>query len=176
MMICKECPSIADILAWNDGELLDRAINTYIQGHIETCPSCQELVDKINSENSLISSLLDEIAPMPDISTMVLKRIDKITPNINYLLSIISSLWITSISFAFIVLEPYFAIYLDQKLTIPFFIKLFSSLTTLALAVSQFANWLTNLLIAEKPVLPALTITLTVLFVNMYNKRRLTNV
>ncbi|PKM86337.1 MAG: hypothetical protein CVU87_12330 [Firmicutes bacterium HGW-Firmicutes-12] len=169
-----KCPSPIDVMSWLDKETNEQCIGE----HLQECLDCQLLVNTLQHENRLLKSIFEAWPTMPDISTNIMLRIEKTTRNLNPLEAAGAYILIISTSLLLLVLYnylflPYFALTSPWSVTA---VKTISLLTDALLYFKQLVLYLLNIALSSEPLLPSATVTLSVILINIYYKRRLSNV
>ncbi len=166
------CPDRPEILAWLDKERQDETIAS----HVGNCCSCREVVKKIKEENRLIKSTLESLPPMQDLNEKIMARVFAlVSPDGNSLFSAFSYLLILSSSFGMLLLYLYIAGFLASSSWSVLLIKGISFVTSIIVNGGTILDYALDWILSGKTLIPSLAITVAVMFINILQKRRLSN-
>ena len=167
-----DCPNPNTLQAWIDGELQQPDL----AAHVSRCQSCRDALSRIESENRLFRSFVDDLSPGPDLTNRIMGSLKTKEPGLNHLETVLLYLFISALSFALSLIYHY----LPGLITAPtwqlMFIKLLSAIAGLLSWGYASLMFLWGNVLSATPLLPSLIITLPVICINLYYKRRVLNV
>lgn len=169
-----KCPAPREIMSWLDGETHE----TYIEEHLRDCTACSRLAEGLRRENNLLKSVFAELPRIPDLSARVMSRLAGLPRRLNPLEAAGAYILIVSAGLLVVLVNYYLTVSLfvphgPQLLSV---LKSLTFLTDVFLSLRAVTEYALSAVFSAQPLLPAVLVTLLLVLINIFNKRRYSNV
>jgi hypothetical protein len=158
-------------MAWLDGELAD----IRLAEHTDGCGECGEEARRLREENGRLFSLMASLPGGPDLASRVMEGLEKVR-ELTPLLQLASWLLIGSVTFFLALAQRFVPRLLGLDYWISALVNGVSLTADLIGGGFGAAEYVLNRALTGQLWLPAMTVAAGVIIINLWQKRRLSNV